>query len=73
MINTARIRQGRPLSVIERTIAATTAAIAVATVMLALTHSAGATAPAGTLPLEGPVSYAPPSAISHIEFVPHSD
>lgn len=72
MIYPARIRNSRALTVIERTLVAMTVAIAVATIMLAVAHSARATQ-LGTLPSDGPGIYEPASAISHIEFLPPED
>lgn len=69
MIYPARIRNSRALTVIERTIVAVTVAIALATVMLAVAHTARATQ-LGALPADGPGVYEPSSAISHVELVP---
>ena len=72
MIYPARIRNSRALTIIERTIAAVTVAIAVATIMLAISHSAGATT-LGALPADGPGVYEPASAISHVDILPADD
>lgn len=69
MIYPTRFRNSRALTIIERTIAAVTVAIAVATIMLAVAHTARATQ-LGALPSDGPGLYEPASAISHVELVP---
>lgn len=69
MIYPARIRNSRALTVIERTLVAMTVAIAIATIMLAIAHSARATQ-LGALPTDGPGVYEPASVISHIETLP---
>lgn len=68
-----RIKSSRPLTLIERTVVIVTVWVAVATVLLAIAHEAGASEPAGTLPAEAAASFAPPSVISHVEFVPDAD
>lgn len=65
-----RFQTSRRLTLIERIILAVTVWVAVATVMLAVSHEAGASGPSGALPAESAAMFAPPSAISHVESVP---
>lgn len=66
----SRIRSGRKLTLAERAMAAVTVWLAMASVIVAVSHEARASETVGTLPAETAATFAPPTAISHIEFVP---
>jgi hypothetical protein len=68
-----RFRESRPLTLIERTMVAVTVWVAVATMLLAISQSARASEPAGALPAESAATWAPQSAISHVEYVPQGE